>query len=176
MTCISCFLVVFCPKREKNMIFQTDFQGKPIIPAGMDEKSCKQREPMVRLRRTLNSKRYHAEVLQKLQRSLLEYSQRYSNVSLKSLQNPTQFLESYIYFGIPKKNRKWNPRIQIWNPFFFRLESHGIRRFFPWNPKESRRFFLESQGIYTSLPESRFLAFETRFLTPGSNFLSILAS
>ena len=132
MTCISCFLVVFCPKREKNMIFQTDFQGKPIIPAGMDEKSCKQREPMVRLRRTLNSKRYHAEVLQKLQRSLLEYSQRYSNVSLKSLQNPTQFLESYIYFGIPKKNRKWNPRIQIWNPIFF----------FGWNPMESDAFFL----------------------------------
>ena len=139
MTCISCFLVVFCPKREKNMIFQTDFQGKPIIPAGMDEKSCKQREPMVRLRRTLNSKRYHEEVLQKLQRSLLEYSQQYSNVSLKSLQNPTQFLESYIYFGIPKKNRKWNPRIQIWNPIFF---SVGI----PWNPT---LFTLESQGIPT---------------------------
>ena len=42
-----------------------------------------------------------------------------------------------------------NPNLESF--FFFRLESHGIRRFFPWNPKESRRFFLESQGIYTSL-------------------------
>ena len=139
MTCISCFLCVFLSKKRKNMIFQTDFQGKPIIPAGMDEKSCKQREPMVRLRRTLNSKRYRAEVLQKLQRSLLEYSQRYSNVSLKSLQNPTYFLESYIYFGILKKNREWNPRIQIWNPIFF---SVGI----PWNPMLST---LESHEIST---------------------------
>ena len=131
MTRISCFLSVFLSKKRKKHDISDQFQGKPIIPAGMDEKSCKQREPMVRLRRTLNSKRYRAEVLQKLQRSLLEYSQRYSNVSLKSLQNPTYFLESYIYFGIPKKNRKWNPRIQIWNPFFF-----------GWNPMESDAFFL----------------------------------
>ena len=154
MTCISCFLVVFCPKREKNMIFQTEFQGKPIIPAGMDEKSCKQREPMVRLRRTLNSKRYHAEVLQKLQRSLLEYSQQYSNVSLKSLQNPTQFLESYIFWN-PKKESEMesqNPNLKSF--FFF---SVGI----PWNPT---LFSLESQGIPTL-----FFGIPGHIYVPGSD-------
>ena len=145
------FFDLFLFKKEQNVGLQTNFQGKLLIPFGIHEKSSKQREPMVRLRRTLNSKRYRAEVLQNLQRFSPKYSQRYPSVSLKSV-------ESYIFFGIlhifwnPKKESDQESQLPTLESYFFfgwnPMESDA---FYLWNPMESRRFFLESQGIYTSL-------------------------
>ena len=121
------FFDLFLSKKEQNVRLQTNFQGKLLIPSGIHEKSSKQREPMVRLRRTLNSKRYRAEVLQNLQRFSPKYSQRYPSVSLKSV-------ESYIFFGIlhifwnPKKESDQESQLPTLESYFF--FSDGI----PWNP------------------------------------------
>ena len=132
------FRCSFVQKKNKTWYFRPIFREKPLFPPGYIKSPANSKSQWCDLGEhwTLKS------IVQKssrIQRSLLKYSQQYLHVSLKSLWNPTYFLESCIYFGIPKKNRKWNPRIQFWNPIFF---SVGI----PWNPT---LFSLESQGIPT---------------------------
>ena len=120
------FRCSFVQKKNKTWYFRPIFREKPLFPPGYIKSPANSKSQWCDLGEhwTLKS------IVQKssrIQRSLLKYSQQYLHVSLKSLWNPTYFLESCIYFGIPKKNRKWNPRIQFWNPIFF---SVGIL----WNP------------------------------------------
>ena len=125
------FRCSFVQKKNKTWYFRPIFREKPLFPPGYIKSPANSKSQWCDLGEhwTLKS------IVQKssrIQRSLLKYSQQYLHVSLKSLWNPTYFLESCIYFGIPKKNRKWNPRIQFWNPIFF----------FGWNPMESDAFYL----------------------------------
>ena len=145
------FRCSFVQKKNKTWYFRPIFREKPLFPPGYIKSPANSKSQWCDLGEhwTLKS------IVQKssrIQRSLLEYSPRYSLVSLKSLWNPTYFLESYIYFGIPKKNRIRNPSFQFWNPIsFFGWNPMESDAFYLWNPMESWRFFLESQGIYTSL-------------------------
>ena len=139
MISTSCFFDVFLSKKEQNVIFQTDFQGKPLI--GTHEKSCKKREPMARLWRTLNSKRYCVRSPLEFRTIFARVFQRYQPVSLKSLQNPIYFFGILHIFWNPKQNRNRIPASNFGIPFFFSWNPMDSDAFFPWNPMESYAFF-----------------------------------
>ena len=144
----SCFLST---KRKKTWYFRPIFRESPLFPPGWMKSPANSESKWCDLGEHWTLK----GIMQKSSRSYNDLCWNTPNNTrmylwslcriLHSFWNPTYILESQkrIGNGIPES--------KFGILFFFRLESHGIRRFFPWNPKESRRFFLESQGIYTSL-------------------------